>query len=423
MARDDTLAVYHGDKPVGRLYDAQPLRFEYASEWLEHPEAVSLSPSLPLSQQAHVGDAVLAYFENLLPEGDLRHHLERRHHTTTVFGLLKAIGGDTASGFTLLPPGESPAPPHYRPISWEALAEHLQHRERGPLLSQQGEEARISLAGAQDKLLLMVLEDGSPAIPEGSAPSSHILKPDIQGLRGVWSSAINETFCMRLAAELGLEVAETSYQPETRACLVRRYDRVPDEQGGLRRLHQLDFCQLAGTPSSIKYESDGGPGLTRCRELLQQVGTPAKDLQRLIAWFFFNLLVGNNDSHAKNLAIVYTDEGPRLAPFYDLMSTTLYSGLSRRFAFRIADEDRPGNIERSHLEALARSLRFQPRYFLHQGLELAERMPIAIESTLDTLGAVTHHGTEQALLERLQQRLLSHCHKLPERWKAGMARR
>ncbi|MGJ7457866.1 type II toxin-antitoxin system HipA family toxin [Halomonas sp. RA08-2] len=419
MAREDTLEVYQGDNHVGRLHNADLMRFEYAPAWLEHPDAVSLSPSLPLTRQIHVGDDVLAYFENLLPEGDLRHHLELRHHTTTVFGLLKAIGGDTASGFTLLPPGALPATPTYRPISWEALAEHLRHREKGPLLSPQGEEARISLAGAQDKLLLMVLEDGSPAIPEGSAPSNHILKPDIQGLRGVWSSAMNETFCMQLAAELGLGVAEASYQPQTRACLVRRYDRVPDEQGGLRRLHQLDFCQLAGTPSLIKYESDGGPGLARCRELLQQVGTPAKDLQRLIGWFFFNLLIGNNDSHAKNLAILYTDEGLRLAPFYDLMSTTLYSGLSRRFAFRINGKDRPGSIERSHLEALARAMRFQPRYFLRQGLELAERMPAAIESTLATLGAEAHQGSEQTLLEKLQQRLLSNCSKLPERWSVG----
>lgn len=419
MARDDTLEVYQGDNHVGRLHDADPMRFEYAPAWLERPDAVSLSPALPLTRQVHVGDDVLAYFENLLPEGDLRHHLALRHHTTTVFGLLKAIGGDTASGFTLLPPGESPAPPRYRPTSWEALAEHLQHRERGPLLSQQGKEARISLAGAQDKLLLMVLEDGSPAIPEGSAPSSHVLKPDIQGLRGVWATAINETFCMRLAAELGLEVAETDYQPETRACLVRRYDRVPDEQGRLRRLHQLDFSQLAGTPSLIKYENDGGPSLAHCRELLQRVGAPARDLQRLIAWFFFNLLTGNNDSHAKNLAILHTDDGPRLAPFYDLMSTALYSGLSRRFAFRINGEDRPGSIERSHLEALARAMRFQPRYFLRQGLELAERMPAAIESTLATLGAEAHQGTEQTLLERWHNRLLSNCRKMPERWSVG----
>ncbi len=164
MASDYTLAVYQGERHVGWLYDAQSLRFEYAPAWLAYAKAVSLSPSLPLTQQVHAGDGVLAHFENLLPEGDLRHHLALRHHTTTVFGLLKAIGGDTASGFTLLSPGESPAPPHYRPISWEALAEHLQHREQGPLFSQQGEEPRISLAGAQNKWLLMVHPASPPDV-------------------------------------------------------------------------------------------------------------------------------------------------------------------------------------------------------------------------------------------------------------------
>ena len=200
---------------------------------------------------------------------------------------------------------------------------------------------------------------------------------------------------------------------------MRRYDRVLDERGRLRKLHQLDFCQLDGTPSTIKYESDGGPGLARCRELLQQADAPARDLQRLISWFFFNLLIGNNDSHAKNLSILYTNEGPRLAPFYDLMSTTLYSGLSRHFAFRIAGEDQPGRIERSHLETLARSMRFQPRYFIKQGLELAERMPVALENTLAFFGEIAQPGTEQVLLERLHQRLISNCRRLPTHWSAS----
>ncbi|WP_447527896.1 HipA domain-containing protein [Vreelandella sp. TE19] len=418
MASDATLTVYHGERLVGWLYDTQPLRFEYTPTWREHSGAVSLSPSLPLSQPVHEGDGVLAYFENLLPEGDLRHHLELRHHTTTVFGLLKAIGGDTASGFTLLSPDESPALPNYRVTRWETVAEHLQRHTPSSLFSQQDGEPRISLAGAQNKLLLMVTSDGSPAIPEGSAPSSHILKPDIQGFEGVWASALNETFCMQLAAELGLNAAEASYQPDTRACLVRRYDRIADADGNLQRLHQLDFCQLAGTPSTIKYESDGGPGLIRCRDLLQRQGAPAKDLQRLIGWLFFNLLIGNNDSHAKNLAILYTPDGPRLAPFYDLMSTTFYSGLSNRFALSINNEDRPGHIERSHLEALARTLRFQPRYFLRQGVELADYMPTAIEKTLATLSPIARQGTEQTLLERLTKRLSSNRRKLLQRWSA-----
>ncbi len=94
-------------------------------------------------------------------------------------------------------------------------------------------------------------------------------------------------------------------------------------------------------------------------------------------------------------------------------------GLARRFALRINGEDRPGSIERSHLEALARSMRFQPRYVLRQGLELAERMPAAIDATLATLSPEAHQGSEPTLLERLQRRLLSNCRKLPLRWAVG----
>ncbi|SJN12577.1 hypothetical protein CZ787_08395 [Halomonas citrativorans] len=68
---------------------------------------------------------------------------------------------------------------------------------------------------------------------------------------------------MQLADGLGLDAAELCYQPEIRAYLVHYYDRISDAQASLRRLHQLDFCQLAGTPSLIKYESDGGLGLAR----------------------------------------------------------------------------------------------------------------------------------------------------------------
>nr|WP_300313288.1 HipA N-terminal domain-containing protein [Halomonas sp.] len=94
MANDSALKVYHGDEYVGRLYDTQPLRFEYATEWLEHPEAVSLSPSLTLSQRVHVGEGVLAYFENLLLEGDQIR--TRRWPQSDVLSRTPAAGRHTA---------------------------------------------------------------------------------------------------------------------------------------------------------------------------------------------------------------------------------------------------------------------------------------------------------------------------------------
>ncbi|MTV39022.1 HipA domain-containing protein [Duganella radicis] len=95
----------------------------------------------------------------------------------------------------------------------------------------------------------------------GSSPSTHILKPDIVRTDiNVFASAVNETIMMLAAHRCGLPVARASYQPETQACLVQRYDRVRQADGRLLRIWQADFCQLLGKKSDVKYEQDGGPG-------------------------------------------------------------------------------------------------------------------------------------------------------------------
>lgn len=68
----------------------------------------------------------------------------------------------------------------------------------------QGGDARISLAGAQDKTSIAIFEDGLPRLPKGTSPSTHILKPNIKRLAKVWHSAANETIVMRAAANCGL---------------------------------------------------------------------------------------------------------------------------------------------------------------------------------------------------------------------------
>jgi serine/threonine-protein kinase HipA len=411
------LDVFRNGQLVGTLFDDSPLRFRYADAWLRQAQAQAIAPSIGLHQQEHAGDFVYAYFENLLPEGDIRRFLGISQHATTVFGLLSAVGGDTASGLSLLPQGEKPAAPGYQPTTWNAIAASLRNPAEAPLLAQNAAAGRISLAGAQDKMLLTIAPDGAPAIPLGSTPSTHILKPDIVRLRNVWASALNETFVMKLATGLGIGVAEVSWQPVVKACLVRRYDRVPDQRGELIRLQQFDLCQLDGKPSDIKYESDGGPSLARCRELLQQNNVPAADLKRLLEWVFFNLYVGNNDSHAKNLSILQTaHEGARLAPFYDLMSTTMYAGLSKRFAFNIGGEANPGSMQAAHISAMAEQLGFKSQYVLRVGAKLAENLLANIDRVSDELAAVVEQGSEQTMLARLRQAIVTNTRKLARRW-------
>lgn len=415
MSIVNKLAVYRNGVLVGTLFDETPIKFIYDALWLQnHQEAIS--PNISLSQAEHSGQAVESYFENLLPEAGIRDLLKLKFQTTTTFGLLSIIGGDTASDLTILPEGEEPKPSEYKAITWQDIAD-LFSRQEGIIRNIQEEDGlRISLAGAQRKLSICIDQDGNPLLPLGNSPSTYIVKPDIQGVEGVWASAINETFVMTLAAKLKLGVAEVNYQPIAKACVIKRYDRLLITSGQINRLHQLDLCQIDGKPSTIKYESDGGPTLLRCRELLSQSGVGAADTKRLIQWVFFNLYVGNNDSHAKNLSIYFSPKlGVKLTPFYDLLSTSLYPGLSRKFAFNIGGESIPANIKRDQVVAMSKSLGFKPQYIFKIAEEVSNDLLNMLNTVSDEINIIAFVGSEKTMIERLNQHISSNTKSFQKR--------
>ena len=382
MAPPPKLDVFLNDDLVGTIHDASPLAFEYASTWLARNYRLGIS-TIPLQPGLNDAAVVEACFENLLPEGELRHYLALRHKASTLFSMLFEVAGDTAGGFIILPSGQTPAAPVYEVSSWARLAARLGGASASAM-DIKGSNARISLAGAQDKTSLAIFADGVPRIPAGSAPSTHILKPDIRRLAKVWHSAANETIMMLTAAKCGLPAADVFYEPQTASCVVRRFDRIVREDGALERLIQYDFCQLSGTVSERKYEKEGGPGAAACAALIRQYSSqPAADLRHFIGWILFNLFTGNNDSHAKNLSLLHSPgAGTRLAPFYDLMCTRLYPGLSQEFAFAIGGETAPGSITQKHIAALAVQMNMRPAFIINQAVALAIKLPAALEDAI-----------------------------------------
>jgi serine/threonine-protein kinase HipA len=409
------LDVYRGADLVGALYDEYPIRFVYDETWRHHNKE-SVSPNISLSQTEHSGQAVEAYFENLLPEAGIRDLLKLKHQVTTTFGLLCVIGGDTASDLTILPEGDQPKPPQYQSITWQDVADEFQ-QQQGVIQKVQAEDGvRISLAGAQRKLSICIDLDGNPTLPLGNSPSTYIVKPDIKGVEGVWASAINETFVMTLGSKLGIGVAEVFYQPIAKACIIKRYDRVFDKSGQIKRLHQLDLCQIDGKPSTVKYETDGGPTLLRCKEILNDMGAMAADTKRFIQWIFFNLYVGNNDSHAKNLSVYFLpNQGVKLTPFYDLLSTSLYPGLSRKFAFKIGQENTASKITKIEIVTMSEMLGFKPKYILKIAEKLANDLLVVIDDVANEINQVAAAGTEITIVERLHQHISSNTKSFQKR--------
>jgi serine/threonine-protein kinase HipA len=394
VTRPHRLDVYFGAEHVGTILDASPLAFEYAATWLERAPPMAVA-AIPLQPGPQDSVAVQAFFENLLPEGELRDYLAAQRKASTLFSLLLEVAGDTAGGFVIVSGGEVPQPPAYEPTTWQAIAATLRNKSAAAI-DLQGEGARISLAGAQDKTSIAIFDDGVPRLPKGASPSTHILKPNIKRLAKVWHSAVNEAIVMRMAGHCGLPTAEVFYEPHTESCVVRRSDRMTRPDGTLARLVQYDLCQLAGTVSDRKYEKEGGPGLRACAELIRRYSTqPALDLHRFVDWILFNLYVGNNDSHAKNLSLyAVPGQGVLLTPFYDLMCTRLYPGLSQEFAFSIGGELKPGSMTREHLEALARDLGMRPQFFLRQAAELADIVPGALRRALEEINPALSHSAK-----------------------------
>lgn len=315
--------------------------FAYTEAWLEDEKALPLSASLPKRRERFSRRECRPFFGGLLPEESQRLVAAQALGVSPAndFALLDRLGGDVAGALQLLPEDEEPT--EAGPITGQqpaflddaGIVRILDALPTRPLLAGQG-GLRLSLAGAQSKVPLILI-DGQLALPLPGQATTHILKPPIARFSGTTE---NEAFVMRLAAEIGLDVAPVEPRSANGRpfLLVKRYDRYRDAEGLVRRIHQEDFCQALGVPPETKYASEGGPTFKDCFELLRRVSErPSTDIAKLLDAVIFNLIVGNADAHGKNFSILYDNQGPRMAPLYDLLSTVTYPDLSPKMAMRI----------------------------------------------------------------------------------------
>ena len=381
-----TLHVYWNNSLVGELtQDGARLGFQYDESYRSQRASLPLSRHLPLGEMLFDDSTTRAFFANLLPEGDIRRQVARQLGVSAenIFAMLEGIGGDCAGAVTILRPGDIPGPSgRYRLILPQALALELETLPTHPFLA--GEQGvRLSLAGAQNKLPIYV-EDGEFFIPEGNRASSHILKTAISQLE---NTVVNEAFCMNLAQKVGLPVplAQVVEIGGLEVYMVERYDRIRTAPGEIERLHQEDFCQDLGVIPEMKYEQEGGPGFRDCFKLVEEWSDePILDTLSLLNWALFNFLIGNADSHAKNLSFLYAGGTVRLAPFYDLLSTAVYPRISNRFAMKMGGQKDPRYLMATHLASFAAEAGIELRTARVQLLELCGKVKGTIGPLAET---------------------------------------
>ncbi len=204
----DALNVWNEQRLVGYLW-RNPMGyigFRYDPEWIT-AGGFAVSRTLPLSSDDFAAEDAIAhrFFANLLPEGGVREYIVRALKiVNTDFDLLRAIGGECAGALSILPVERLPSEQrHYYPIADTELAKLAAGRGQIYTTWSLDERPRLSLAGAQDKCPVLVRDDGY-FLPQGEAPSSHVLKFELADYRHL---PAYETFTTQLAT-----ASEFSYQ-------------------------------------------------------------------------------------------------------------------------------------------------------------------------------------------------------------------
>jgi serine/threonine-protein kinase HipA len=311
--------------------------FQYDPAWVASEEGRPLSLSLPFSLDhgSIKGRPVECYFDNLLPDADLiRKRVQERFHTDSrdAFDLLAAIGRDCVGAVQLLPAGEHPT--DVRTIDAAPLSEAdvertlIQTIAPASIVARPADDDfRISIAGAQEKTAFLQ-HDGRWCRPMGATPTTHIFKLPLGLVGGMQAdmraSVENEWLCARILRAFGVPVANCDIGRfgSQKVLVVERFDRQLHSSGKYwLRLVQEDFCQATATPSSMKYESDRGPGLLDLARILRGSVNRDADLECLLKAQILFWMLAATDGHAKNFSIRILRQGRfQLTPLYDVLS-------------------------------------------------------------------------------------------------------
>jgi serine/threonine-protein kinase HipA len=344
------LSVFLNRKQAGTLTFAgmeDIYDLEYNQSWIT---GVGFPISPHLKPQENNSEKIKRFLSNLLPEGKWLEELSVNSHLSksNIFGLIAKLGEETAGAlsFYFIEANQKSPASSFRAIPSDELKERIKSRSSISIAAWDGKQ-RLSVAGMQEKLPLLIKPDGQYGFGEGELASTHIMKfnnrPDTH-------MVINEFLCMKLARMVNIPAAEVSLKYfDEPVLLVERFDR--QWNGGIiDRLHIIDGCQMLDLPPTYKYErpfgTSGHAGDIRTGASLPQLfnaadlcRVPAKVRMDLLNWILFQLIIGNCDAHGKNVSFFVRKDGIDFAPAYDMLNVDIYGDLfDHEMAMAIGDE-------------------------------------------------------------------------------------
>lgn len=269
---------------------------------------------------------------NLLPEGALRELIAQglKVHVDNEFQLFSYLGEDLPGALVAEPVEPDDIPANLLSAYGKAKAVKLEKTAW---------ENKFSLAGIQMKFS-MKQQDGRYNLSKGEALGDWIVKTPSTKHKDVPG---NEFTAMTLASIAGVDLPEITLveldkldnlppinlPDEKLAFAIKRFDRDKDQ-----RIHMEDFAQVLVKYPHEKYNSASYEQIAKI--LYNYSGDGLEDTQQFARRLLVNILLANGDAHIKNWSLLYSDQvTPRLAPAYDIVTTSVYIENERQYALNL----------------------------------------------------------------------------------------
>ena len=352
----------------------------YAFNYSAHESPCEVSLTMPMRAESYASGGLLPIFEMNRPEGYLLYKIEEAFAKAGGLDdmrLLDIVGGQQIGRLSYARPDErhEVKPPQ---IGLKKILRRTPTSELFDFLVATYFESGVS--GVQPKVL----------VPDGDRPDSALGREAVVHADLIVKSggdefphlAQNEFMCMTAARAAGIETPRFWLSDDGDLFVVERFDLKDGEALGFE-----DMAVLMNKTSRQKYEGSY-ENVAKAVRLYCAEADPLADLHKLFGYVAFTVMVHNGDGHLKNFGLLYEHPGVResvrLAPLYDVVTTSLYGVANPRRSITKYDRTLALSLRKSkNYPALETLLEFgRDVWGVARPMDVVERIAEALSGTL-----------------------------------------
>jgi serine/threonine-protein kinase HipA len=301
---------------AGDLRKESRFSFNYSA----HERDCEISLTMPVRAESYASGALLPIFEMNRPEGYLLYKIEEAFAKAGGLDdmrLLDIVGGEQIGRLNYARPEERRETKR-RQIGLAEILTKQPTAEVFDFLVATYFESGVS--GVQPKVLVPDADRPLQAIGRETVIHADLIVKS--GGEEFPHLTQNEFMCMSAARAAGIETPRFWLSENGGLFVVERFDLKEGRPSGFE-----DMAVLMDRTSREKYQGSY-ENVAKAVRLYCADADPLADLRRLFEYIAFTVMVRNGDGHLKNFGLLYEHPGDRqsvrLAPLYDVVTTSLY---------------------------------------------------------------------------------------------------